>query len=405
MLGSTQRGVGSWWARGAGLGAAAVLAACGGGGGGCEVTGQGTLRVAMTDAPSCGFDNVWVTVDRVRVHTSGSASDSDGGWRDIAVSPARRIDLLTLTNGVLAELGSTTLPAGNYSQVRLVLAENSSAAPLANAVKPTGGAETALRTPSGQQSGLKLQANFAVETGQMADLVLDFDACKSVVRSGNAGTYNLKPVVSVTPRFSTGIEGYVSTTLTLDGTTVSAHQGGNVVRSTVPDVSGKFVLAFLPAGSYDVVITSAGRSTAVVGSVPVASTTTASVTAVNGTAAPILPPASAMQEITGTASVGSGTTTLATDATVSVRQSVGASTVQVAQAAVNAELATYRFSLPSAAPVRAPYVAGGTLAFAPEAAAAGKYTLVATAPGRTSLQQAIDLATLSGTTVNLNFAP
>lgn len=36
--------------------------------------GTGTLNVSMTDAPACGFDNVWVTVAKVRAHQSDSAS-------------------------------------------------------------------------------------------------------------------------------------------------------------------------------------------------------------------------------------------------------------------------------------------------------------------------------------------
>ena len=46
--------------------AAALLAACGGGG--SSSTAPGTLRVALTDAPACGFDQVNVTVQKVRVH-------------------------------------------------------------------------------------------------------------------------------------------------------------------------------------------------------------------------------------------------------------------------------------------------------------------------------------------------
>src|SRR5262245_56562253 len=69
------------------------------------IPGAGTLRVALTDAPACGYDHVYVTVERVRVHMSSSASDNDGGWSEVVVSPAQRIDLLGLTNGELAELG------------------------------------------------------------------------------------------------------------------------------------------------------------------------------------------------------------------------------------------------------------------------------------------------------------
>ena len=71
------------------------LAACGGGGGGGGDTasgGTGTLRLAMTDAPACGFDTVNVTVEKVRVHQSSTAADADGGWSEVVLNPARRID-------------------------------------------------------------------------------------------------------------------------------------------------------------------------------------------------------------------------------------------------------------------------------------------------------------------------
>ena len=121
-------------------GAAAVLTACGGGGGGSSA-GNGALRVALTDAPSCGYDHVWVTVEKVRVHQSASAAIPTAVGAELALSPARRIDLLDLTNGVMEELGTTQLAAGHYSQIRLVLASNTGtgASSVANAVQPTGG--------------------------------------------------------------------------------------------------------------------------------------------------------------------------------------------------------------------------------------------------------------------------
>ena len=80
--------------------AAALLAACGGGGS-SSTTGAGTLRVALTDAPACGYDEVNVTVEKVRVHQSSSAGDGDGGWSEVVLNPARKVNLLDLTNGVL----------------------------------------------------------------------------------------------------------------------------------------------------------------------------------------------------------------------------------------------------------------------------------------------------------------
>ncbi|WP_236599171.1 DUF4382 domain-containing protein [Ramlibacter monticola] len=375
---------------------ALVLAGCGGGGGSGGVAGDGTLRVAMTDAPSC-YEHVFVTVEKVRVHTSAGAGDNDAGWRDLTLAAPRRVDLLGLTNGVLEELGSTALPAGDYSQVRLVLAENSVQQPLANAVQPIGGTLTPLRTPSAQQSGLKLQVHFSVEAGKQADLVLDFDACKSVVAAGNSGSFVLKPVVSVTPRFVTSIQGFVTTTMTLTATSVSAQKDGAIVRSTVPDASGKFVLSFLPEDTYTLVITSDGRAAGVVSGVPVS--LAASVTSVNSAAAPIVLPTSPMGTVTGTVTANANPLG---DATVRALQVVGADTVQVAATPVDVELATYTLRLPTAAPVRAPFSATG-LSFAAQAAAAGKYTLSASTPDRLALTRALDLGSAPASTVNFAY--
>jgi hypothetical protein len=385
----------------AAVAAAAVLAGCGGGGGDAAAP-NGTLQLALTDAPSC-YEHVYVTVEKARVHTSGGAADADLGWQELVLPAPKRVDLLNLTNGVLEELGSTQLPAGHYSQLRLVLAENGGSNPLANAVQPIGGQLVPLRTPSAQQSGLKLQVNVDIAAGQTADLVLDFDACKSVVKAGNSGNYNLKPVLSVTPRFASSIQGYVTTTLTLSATSVSAQQDGVVVRSTTPDASGKFNLAFMPQGTYTLVITSDGHATGVITSVPV-TTATGSIS-VNGTATAVVLPTSTMGTVTGTvsASSASGTSTVAvTDATVTALQSLtGGPVIQLAATPVDADLGTYSFKLPVAAPVKAPYASSG-LTFTPDTAVAGKYRIQATAPGRSMIEKAADISA-GNATVNFGY--
>ncbi|NPC54791.1 DUF4382 domain-containing protein [Caenimonas sp. S4] len=390
------------------MGAAAVLAACGGGGGG-SAAANGTLRVALTDAPSCGYDHVFVTVEKVRVHQSGSAGDSEGGWSEVAVSPARRIDLLDLTNGVLEELGTTQLAAGHYSQIRLVLASNTGTgtSSVANAVQPTGGALIPLNTPSGQQSGLKLQAHFDVAEGQTTDILLDFDACKSIVKAGNSGNkYNLKPVLSVVPRVNTGIQGFVTTTLSLSSTTIAAQQDGVTIRSTAPDTTGKFSIPFLSTGTYTLVVMSDGRANAVVTGVPVGTSTTV----VSGTSTAIVPPVSSMADVTGTVTLtsvsGGGTTTAPlTDATVRALQTLtGGPTIELGNQAVDGDLGTYRFRLPVAAPVKAAFVTGSPLSFTTDSAVAGKYTMRAQAPGRAAQDKPADI-TSGSVNVDFNYGP
>ena len=133
------------------------LTACGGGGGSAGDM-AGSLRVALTDAPACGFDAVNVTVQKVRIHQSASANENDAGWTDITLTPPKRVNLLSLTNGVLEELGQTTLAAGKYQQLRLVLAANDAATPLANAVTPTGQAEDVRSRPHARRGDRQLLA-------------------------------------------------------------------------------------------------------------------------------------------------------------------------------------------------------------------------------------------------------
>jgi len=392
------------WA--ASLGAAAILAACGGGGG--SAAGDGSLRVALTDAPSCGYDHVWVTVEKVRVHQSAGAADAEGGWTELTLSPARRIDLLTLTNGLVEELGTTPLPPGRYQQIRMVLASNTGTGTtsVANAVQPTGGEIIPLSTPSGQQSGLKLQAHFDVAAGQMADLVLDFDACRSVVKAGNSGNYSLKPVISVVPRIVSGVQGFVTTTLALSSTTISMQQDGVTIRSTVPDSTGKFSIPFLNTGTYTLVVASEGRATAVVTGVPSGTATTV----INGTATAIAPPVSSMAEVMGTVTVSSvsGSTTVSTvltDADARALQALtGGPTIELGKQPVDAALGSYKFRLPVAAPVKAAYSATTPLAFTADTAAAGKYKVQVQSAGRANLEKPADI-TAGSATVNFSYGP
>src|SRR6185295_8936176 len=267
------------------------------------------------------FDEVNVTVSKVRVHQSSSADDKAAGWTDITLDPPRKINLLDLNDPTqapkfaLESLGETPLAAGHYTQLRLVLIPNSGGPPFANSVVLSGpppSAETPLDSPSAVQSGIKLIHQFNVGSGQRVDLLLDFDACKSIVTHNNR-TYKLKPVIKVIPFVLNGIEGFVDKTL--PNVIVSAQVNGEIVRATVLNtVTGKFFLAHLPAGvgvTYDVVITADNHATAVISGVPVPTAT--SITAVSSSGAPIpvvTPPtleASATHGISGTVTLNPAT--------------------------------------------------------------------------------------------------
>lgn len=373
----------------------AGLAACGGGGGDSgDSTGSGTLRLALTDAPSCGYDSVHVTVEKVRVHHSSSAGDADAGWSEIVLNPAQRVDLLSLTNGVLMELGQIPLPTGKYTQMRLVLADNSTSQPLANAVRPTGGSEVALKTPSGQQSGVKTNINIDIAENKMADFVLDFDACKSVVQAGDSGQYLLKPVVSVIPRYVSGVQGYVDPAMGAGATRVSLQLNGTIVKATVPDSTGKFLLQPVAPGNYTLVMAAPGRTTTVVTGVPVVAET---VTPVASAALPVTLAPSASATVSGTAPA---------DTLVRAMQPLtAAGTVEIDGTYVNSVTGAYAFSLPVNAPLVGAYAAApAPLVLAADTQAAGRYTIRASLPGFADKQTVLPaLAAGGSTTANFTF--
>lgn len=387
-----------------------LLAACGGGGGSSGDTTPpppaqtaGILGVSLTDAPACGFDAVNVTISKVRVHQSATANDNDSGWTDLNVSPARKINLLNLTNGVLESLGQVSLPSGTYTQARLLLEPSTNNN---NSVVPTGGSETALETPSAAQSGIKLNANFNVPAGGRYDLVMDFDACKSIVTKGN-GKYALKPVIKVVPTALNGINGYVSTGLAGSNVAVTAQQNGTIVAATVPSASGEFVLSRLPLGNYDVVIMADNRAAHVIGAVPVTSTT--SMVQLSTTLAPFgLGEPSLQGNISGTAALLPASTTEV--AYLSARQAInGGPTVTLRYA--NADLSSGAYSiskLPLQAPQYVAYSSALPLTFTPALTTptGGSYLVHAAATGYAAqTSAAVNISSTDATGINFTLVP
>ncbi|CAG9183739.1 hypothetical protein LMG23992_05068 [Cupriavidus laharis] len=348
----------------------------------------------MTDAPACGFDHVFVTVNKVRVHASADADPGGNGWVDIDVSPARKIDLLSLTNGVLSTLGQTALPAGTYQQVRLVLDANrggGSSGALANSVVPTGGTEQSLDTPSAVQSGIKINRPFTVSAGTLTDLVLDFDACKSVVTRGN-GSFGLKPVVTAIPTVVSGaVTGVVGSA---PGARVYAERNGVVVKATVADANGNFILSPIEqsstAGAVDVVVVPGAansRGTGIVRSVPVVA---GGSTAISTSGAPLSLPTSAYRRVSGTVTPASA------EATLRALQLVSGGTFEIAATAAASDTGAYSLyatepALPVAAPVIGTYQAALPITLQPDNAAGGKYGVQATSSGGTVVTQQVDV--------------
>ncbi len=373
---------------GIGLAAATLLAACGGGSDGPQPKGR--LQLSLTDAPAC-YRNVEITVEKVRVHKGSNVGDNQEGWVEIVPPNAPvKIDLLDLTNGAIADLGAADVDVGIYRDMRLVLSDEAGA----NTVTLLDGTVRELKTPSGQTSGIKLRTSITVEENETTDVLLDFDACKSVVPAGGSGQYILKPVIRLSDKVAGGIQGYLDTALVASGkvTAVTAYRDGEAVRATTPDDNGKFKLAWLMPGTYTVVVTSTERATGVVTGVPVES----SVVTLSGTGSRIALPTSGTHVVRGTVRAGS---TPVPDAFVTARQAIAGGSIDVLSTPVDYVTGAYELVLPEEPPRVAPYDPSG-LTFADDLAADGYYVLRATAPDRSALTEEIDTREPSPMTID-----
>jgi len=241
-----------------------------------------------------------------------------------------------------------------------------------------------------------------VASGQRVDLMLDFNACKSIVTMGN-GNYALKPVIKVIPFALNGIDGFVDKALLGSNVMVTAQQNGVVVQSTAPNATtGEFFLARVPIGVYDVVITANNYATAVIAAVPVATTTSVVNVSVSGT--PITLPSSTTHKISGTITLNPTSSTVV--AYAAAQQAVSSVPVVTVESQAANDLGTYSLTLlPIAEPLFGLYSVTLPITLIAQSGVAGIYTDGASASGYTTKSLAEDISTTDATAQDFTLMP
>lgn len=139
------------------------------------------LIIKMTDNPT-DLQQVNVDIQKVILKGADETQEIELGTN------AGIYDLLSLQNGVEVILAEGPVEITTLKQIRLVLGGN-------NSVMQDGEMHE-LKTPSAQQSGLKINLSKPLDPIDEIEILLDFDAKESVKQQGN-GSFMLKPVIKV----------------------------------------------------------------------------------------------------------------------------------------------------------------------------------------------------------------
>lgn len=194
------------------------------------------ISVKMTDSPG---DYTAVMIDLQGVEVTGTAGNTV-----ILSTKAGMYNLLDFANGADTLIATGDMVAGTMSQMRLILGPNSTVT-VGSVIYP-------LSTPSAMQSGLKLQMHQMMEPGVTYGVLLDFDANQSIVVQGN-GSYQLKPVIRT---IEMAMNGSINGSITPVGVIAAISVTSNGISYTsVTNKEGKFLIAGLPVGTYDITVT------------------------------------------------------------------------------------------------------------------------------------------------------
>lgn len=205
-----------------------------------RVNSNAQLQVRMTDAPG-DYEAVFIEIEDVLIHRGDGESAGEAGWESVEGVRRGTYNLLDLVNGHDTLLVDANVSPGHLGHLRLVLGAGNRVV--------AGGKEYELQTPDTTQAGVELRIGTELEEDLVYEVLLDFDAARSIVKLPDSGGYRLDPTVRVLDADPSGgtLRGVVSPS----GTNTAVFTINNEdTLGTYTDTLGNYMLKGIPPGNY-----------------------------------------------------------------------------------------------------------------------------------------------------------
>lgn len=242
--------------------------------------GKGILKIYLTDSSGNyrqndpeTYSEVNITISEIQVHLAGEDEATEGGWVECELIDDWKIEynIKDLKDTPIL-LSNEDLKTGRYTQIRLFITN-----PNILLYESTDADAITLVIPSADQTGIKLIHPFKIIENGITELIIDFDAEKSVVKTDNGG-YILKPVIKVTSEtflfgdFPEGLGSVSGSVFYYDsqniltkiiGASVSLSGGEYIFANTTTTsgevgLEGTFGLNNVPVGEYTLNVNAVG---------------------------------------------------------------------------------------------------------------------------------------------------
>ena len=175
--------------------------------------GKGRLEIYLTDSSekykandSETYVAINITIYKIQVHLAGEDEEDEGEWIEWILTEPTEYNLIELKDKSIL-LSEEELAPGKYTQIRIFITDSSI---LVEKDEETESEDIKLievenevdfetfdiEIPSALQTGIKLIHPFEIIEGEITELTIDFDAEKSIIKTGN-GNYKLVPVIKI----------------------------------------------------------------------------------------------------------------------------------------------------------------------------------------------------------------